>query len=451
MHKVARRLIPLILILALVSAGVWYLFFRAEELPGAQITASGTVEAVQVLVSSELAGRVVEVYADKGENIQVGDPLLRLDDEVLLAQRQRALKSLEAAQANLEAAQTGLELAQATLNAAEANYEAVLANAQAELVPLQQALDDLYQNADVARAQAEGEVAVANRALRESQYLLDIFTVPTDQQNLTAMEGVILMEARLDEARQAFEPHKYKSSNDPIREEFKEALDEAQSDYDSAVRRLEYETAVERARTMLDKAMRDLEALQDGPNPDDVDKLEARIAAVEAAPRQAETAVEQARVGPDTAQAALKQAERALAQVQAELDLIDVQIKKLTVVAMTAGIVLSRNVEPGEVIQPGAPVMTIGDFDRLKITVYIPEDRYGQVDLGEQARVTVDSFPDDVFTAEVVYIADEAEFTPRNVQTAEGRRTTVFAIELSIDNRDGMLKPGMPADVEFGD
>jgi multidrug resistance efflux pump len=398
-----------------------------------------------------LAGRVVEVYADKGETLQVGDPLLRLDDEVLLAQRQRTVKALEAAQANLEAAQAGLELAQATLNSAEANYEAALANAQAELVPLQQGLDDLYQNADVARAQAEVNVAAANRALRETQYMLDNFTVPTNQQDLTAMEGVVVMEAKLADARQAFEPYKYRSSGDPTREEFKEALDEAQSDYDSAVRRLEYETAVERARTTLDKARRDLEAVQDGPNPDDVDKLEARIAAVEAAPGQAGTAVEQARVGLETAQAALKQAQKGLDQVQAELDLIDVQIKKLTVVAMAPGVVLSRNVEPGEVIQPGASVMTIGDYSRLKITVYVPEDRYGQINLEEQARVTVDSFPEDVFIAEVVYIADEAEFTPRNVQTAEGRRTTVFAVELAIDNRDGRLKPGMPADVEFGD
>jgi multidrug resistance efflux pump len=444
-------LIPLILILALISAGVWYLFFRTEGQPGAEITASGTVEAVQVLVSSELAGRVVEVFADKGETVRVGDPLLHLDDEILLAQRQRALKALESAQANLESAQSGLELAQVTLEAAEANHETILANAQAELVPLQQALEDLYENADLARAQAEGEVAAANRALREAQYQLDNFTVPTDQQELTAMEGVIVMETRLEEARQAFEPHKYKSSSDPIREQYKEDLDEAQSDYDSAVRRLEYETAVERARARLDKAMRDLEALQDGPDPDEVARLETRILAVEAAPRQAETAVEQARVSLERAQTTLMQAKKSIAQAQAEVDLIDVQIKKLTVMAAASGVVLSRNVEPGEVIQPGAPVMTIGEYERLSITVYVPEDRYGQINLGERARVTVDSFPGDIFFADVVYIADKAEFTPRNVQTAEGRRTTVFAVELAIENQDGSLKPGMPADVEFGD
>jgi HlyD family secretion protein len=107
-------------------------------------------------------------------------------------------------------------------------------------------------------------------------------------------------------------------------------------------------------------------------------------------------------------------------------------------------------VEPGEVAVPGAPLMTLAKLDDLKITVYVPEDRYGSIQLGESAQVSVDSFPGQVFTATVTRIADQAEFTPRNVQTEEGRRTTVFAVELKVDNPDSKLKPGMPADVSFG-
>lgn len=450
MHKARRIIIPLVLILSLVVAGAWYFFQDRNTNAQGSIEASGTVEAIEVLIAPELSGRVAEVLVEKGDYAEAGDPLLRLDDELLRSQRQRAVAAMETAQANLAAAQTGLSMAQATLKAAEANREAVLANTEAELVPTQQALDDLYKNADVARALAEQAVAVANRAVREAQYMLDNFTVPTDQQKLTALEGVAVMKAQLDEARQAFEPYKYKSSGDPTREDLKEALDEAQSDYDAAVRRLEYETAVERAQTQLDKALRDLEAVQDGPHPNDVTKLEARIAAIEAAPKQAEAAVEQTRVGVEQAQAALEQGEKTVVQAQAELDLIDVQIEKLVVSASSSGVVLSRNVEPGEVIAAGAPVMTIGQLEKLTITVYAPEDRYGQINLGQQAQVKVDSFPDETFSANVIYIADKAEFTPRNVQTAEGRRTTVFAVELTINNIEGKLKPGMPADVCFG-
>ncbi len=93
--------------------------------------------------------------------------------------------------------------------------------------------------------------------------------------------------------------------------------------------------------------------------------------------------------------------------------------------------------------------MTIGDLDQLKITVYVPEDRYGEIQLGDQAQVTVDSFPGEAFDAIVVRIADRAEFTPRNVQTEEDRRTTVYAVELMVETPGGKLKPGMPADVIF--
>ena len=93
--------------------------------------------------------------------------------------------------------------------------------------------------------------------------------------------------------------------------------------------------------------------------------------------------------------------------------------------------------------------MTVGDTGNLYLTVYIPEDRYGQINLGQPVAVKVDSFPDESFTAKVTRIAEQAEFTPRNVQTAEGRATTVFAVKLAVDNAGGRLKPGMPADVYF--
>jgi multidrug resistance efflux pump len=113
------------------------------------------------------------------------------------------------------------------------------------------------------------------------------------------------------------------------------------------------------------------------------------------------------------------------------------------------GVVLTRAVEPGEFAPAGAAALRLGDLGELTITVYVPEDRYGQISRGQAATVTVDSFPALSFPAEVTYIADEAEFTPRNVQTVEGRSATVYAIKLSVTDAEGRLKPGMPADVIF--
>ena len=99
----------------------------------------------------------------------------------------------------------------------------------------------------------------------------------------------------------------------------------------------------------------------------------------------------------------------------------------------------------------GSGLLVLGKLDILRVTVYIPEDRYGEVTLGETAQVSVDSFPDEVFTGKVIRIADQAEYTPRNVQTADGRKTTVFAVDIEIPNPDLKLKPGMPVDVVLGE
>jgi len=149
------------------------------------------------------------------------------------------------------------------------------------------------------------------------------------------------------------------------------------------------------------------------------------------------------------AQAAYAQSQKGVAQAQANLDLLDAQLAKLTVYAPMDGVILTRSVEPGEFVQPGAAALTMGNIRQLTITVYVPEDRYGQISLGQKANVRVDTFPELTFTAAVTHIADQAEFTPRNVQTAEGRSSTVYAIKLTVTDPGGKLKPGMPADVTF--
>ena len=113
------------------------------------------------------------------------------------------------------------------------------------------------------------------------------------------------------------------------------------------------------------------------------------------------------------------------------------------------GVVLTRNLEVGETAAPGGVVMKIGHLQEVELVVYIPETEYGKVHLGDTVSITVDSFTGETFTGSVIHISDQAEFTPRNVQTVEGRRATVYAVKLSVPNPDLKLKPGMPADVTF--
>jgi multidrug resistance efflux pump len=113
------------------------------------------------------------------------------------------------------------------------------------------------------------------------------------------------------------------------------------------------------------------------------------------------------------------------------------------------GVVLERSIEPFEIAAPGGALVTVANLDSLTLTVYVPEDRYGKIFLGQPCRVTVDSYPDVIFSGTVSHIADQAEFTPRNIQTVDSRKSTVFAIRLNLAPSNGKLKPGMPADVLF--
>ncbi len=113
------------------------------------------------------------------------------------------------------------------------------------------------------------------------------------------------------------------------------------------------------------------------------------------------------------------------------------------------GVVLERLVEPDEFVPAGSTVLVVAPLNELTLTVYVPENRYGQISLGETYPVTVDSFPGETFSGRVQYISDKAEFTPRNVQTTDSRQTTVYAVKLDLQPTGGKLKPGMPADVHF--
>jgi multidrug resistance efflux pump len=113
------------------------------------------------------------------------------------------------------------------------------------------------------------------------------------------------------------------------------------------------------------------------------------------------------------------------------------------------GVVLEKVAEAGEIVAPAGTLLVVGDLRSLTLTVYVPEDRFGRMNLGQQFPISVDSFPGKAFTGTVTHIADQAEFTPRNVQTVGSRKITVFAVRLTIENPDLALKPGMPADVNL--
>ena len=407
------------------------------------LQASGQIEATEIAVAPEISGRVVSVLVAEGDSVKAGDPLLTLDDSLLQAQKRTLEAGLDSANANVGAAQSALDTAQLQYNQ---TLDAAVAAEKTTRIAIWKASKPgefdqptwYFNKAEQLKAtQAELDAAKAD--------------LETEQAKLASVEQQVTSAAFLDaeqnlsDARVAFQNAKtvldrapsgdLKDAAQTTYDDAKIDLKNAQKDYDDALTTddakdvLEARARVDVAQERYDAAKDALRAFQTGADAPEV--------------VLAQKAVDQAGTQLDAVKASVK-------QVQAQLSELETQMEKLTVNAPEDGVVLVRSVQPGEVLQAGMTSLTIAKLDNLTVTVYIPEDRYGEVKLGDNASLSADSFPGETFSATVTRIANQAEYTPRNVQTKEERQTTVYAVELSVDNMDGKLKPGMPVDVTFG-
>jgi multidrug resistance efflux pump len=327
-----------------------------------------------------MPGRVVDVTSDEGDTVAAGDTLVVLDASTLEAQRAQA----EAGAAAADAHATALE--------------------QNALVLEQQA----------AAADAGVAAAAANLARLEAG--------PTDEQLAVAQAGVDKAQTAVNDLEDAYDELSNAAEDTPAGRQLKLQRDLARED--------------------LVAAQAQLDLVQAGARPEEIDAARAQVDAAQA---QADAAHAQL----DALASQVEAARAEAAAAEASQAVIDSQIAQLAITSPIDGTVLTRAIEPGEYAAPGSSLLVVGALDPLSITVYVPEDRYGEVSLGQSASFTVDSFPGESFSGTVVHIADQAEFTPRNVQTVEGRKSTVFAIRLEVPNVDLRLKPGMPADVTF--
>ncbi len=171
-----------------------------------------------------------------------------------------------------------------------------------------------------------------------------------------------------------------------------------------------------------------------------VDQAEAGLAGAQAA-RQALAA--------GASDALLLPAQANLDAAEAELEAIDRRIARQSVRCPIDGVVMEQLALVGELALPGWPLVLVADLSVVELVVYIPEADLNWVSLGQEVSVRVDAYPERTFEGEVTFIADEAEFTPRNIQTPNERVILVFAVTIRVPNPDQALKPGLPADASF--
>jgi HlyD family secretion protein len=480
-HKLPPMPVRIILAVVAIGALIYVAFLTINDSGNGDLTASGSIEATIVNVSPELSGKVLAVDVEEGQSVKTDDPLLQLDPTLLTAQQ-------AVAAANLDAAKAGAVTAQSALNTAQSQYQIALEAALAQdkksrtqdwfsKDPNRFEQPDWYFSRTEQLKSVQGQVEVALKALEDARGNLENVNVSVEQSNF------LKAEKRLLDARLAYQMAKdvnnlaqnsadanapvgrYNSThcgtNDGYVVDNKKLTNRVYhctgDDHLSEVG----DNLFDAAEKELDDAQNAYDELLNTQAADDVLQMRAEVSVAQERYYNAldylrkfqtgeqSTAVLVAEGALAQAQAAADQSQKTIEQSQANLDLINAQIEKLAVFAPMDGVVLTRNVEPGEFVQPGAVALTMADITDLTITVYVPEDRYGQISLGQTAEVRVDSFPDLTFTATVIHMADQAEFTPRNVQTVEGRSSTFYAIKLKVEDPQGKLKIGMPADVVF--
>jgi len=305
----------------------------------------------------------------------------------------------------------------ARLDSAELAQE--VAARRAEMQAVQAALAELE-----AGSRPE-EIAQAEASAQQAKARLDEMLAGSRPEELSAAEAV-LRRAKAEAERARLDAERYEGL-------YKKEIVSAQQ-YDLA--RTAYETALARQR----EAEEQYKLVKEGPRKEQIEQARAawlqaqeRFVLVKKGPRQ-ET-IEQAR-------ARLQQAKEGLAVAETRLGYA-------TLTSPLAGVVLSKNVEPGEFVAAGTPIVTVGDLENVWLRAYINETDLGRVKVGQRVRVATDTYPDKRYEGRVSFIASQAEFTPKSVQTEKERVKLVYRVKVDIRNPNMELKPGMPADAEI--
>ncbi len=439
-----KKLLTLVLLslVAILSLSACDVFASSDDSTGA-IQGSGHIAARTVSVSPELGGKVAEVLAAESDIVQEGEILIRFDDQIYQAQYNQAAAAVVVAEA-------AVETTKAQLEAALINYEMAVQGARFQEQPARNAawqfpqpdefvLPGWYYAKDENFSAAEAELEAADANLE-----IELDNLETEIDDASNAD-LIAAETRLAEARTAYAIAQQTRAQAQSAQDNEKLAEIAQEEVDAALSELE-------------AAQLDYDRILSTSAYDDVLDARGRVAIARSRYDNARYYADQFLTGDDSLQveaafAAVQQAEAGVAQAEAGLEqakaavqTLEVQIAKTVVSAPASGVILARNLEVGEVVGPGSAALLIGELDEVELTVYIPEDRYGQVDLGQDATITVDSFSGEAFEGTVIRIADEAEFTPRNVQTVDGRKSTVYAVVIRVPNPEWKLKPGMPAD-----
>jgi HlyD family secretion protein len=385
-----KKTILIVVVLAVLGAAGMLAYRSLHPEVTDRILVSGNIELTQVDIAFKTSGRLIERTVNEGDMVQKGMVIARLDREQLLRQRDTAEAALQTAEATFSESQSALKWQQQTMQA-----------------------DLQLRNADLSAAQSQ---------------LLQLKNGARPQELQQANAAVSSAQSQYDQAKKDWDRAQALYKNDDI----------STSQYD------QFRTRFESTEANLRQAKEQADLVKSGPRSETIESASAQVDRAKASLKVGEAnSIETKRREQDIV-ARRGDIDRAKSQIA----LIDSQLADTIAVSPINGIVLVKAADPGEVLAPGSSVVTVGDIDHPWLRAYIREQDLGRVKLGAKAKVTTDSFPGKVYDGRVSFISSEAEFTPKQIQTAEERVKLVYRIKIEIDNSRHELKSNMPADAE---
>jgi HlyD family secretion protein len=388
--ELKKRLILIVFAVLLLGVGILVYWGQRNERI-AELYYSGTIEATQANLAFQVSGRVSEVFFDEGQAVEKNQLLAVLAQEEFNARRNKAQSDLVQSRENLKQLETLLALNRKVLPAEVERVEASVQALQSQLAELEAGY----------RVQ---EVDQARYAYERAQFALE--------------------EAHKDKIRfdRLFE-RKIIAEND------KDATD------------LKYENALKG----YESAKKNFELFKEGYRKESIATARSKLAEGRAALKQAKDNLKKI-------EAAEQEVEAGKAQVlsaKAALELAKIQLNYSELRTPFNGILVSRNVEPGEVVSPGQEVISLADLSKVDLKVFVAETEIGKVRPGQKVDVKIDTFPSRTYTGHVSFISPEGEFTPKIIQTHKERVKLVYLVKITIPNPNLELKTGMPADAWF--
>ncbi len=383
-----KKLLPFLIAAAVIAAGVWYWFSSRNNGPQNAIEVSGNIQVTEVEIAFKTPGKLAERLVNEGDRVRKGQVVARLDTEPLLRQRDALLAAIAAAEARV--AQAGAALAFGRENVASA-----VAQRQAEIAASEAALRELKSGSrpqEIQQAEAVVEAARAQAAAAQ---------------------------AELRRGQELFE-----------------------TDDISAQAHDQLKTAAQSADATLRQSEERLALVREGPRREQIEAAQAQTERARAALRNAEAG------GLDVKrlQQEISGRRAEVEAARANLAVLETQLADAAAVSPVDGMVLVESAEPGEILAAGTTVMTIGDIEHPWLRAYVNQIYQGRVRIGAPVRVTTDSFPDKTYEGRISFISDDAEFTPKEIQTAEERVKLVYRLKIDIPNPNQELKRNMPAD-----